>query len=127
MIATHKTKLIETVQNAIQDMRHDLKFEKFEKKIREDLEQQSKFKELKEKERKQNNDIKLLTEKLKKACDDFAQESNVLEQDIADARKKVNETEIETQLHLQYKERKNKGDQDCESRKYSRIERDMEE
>lgn len=72
MIATHKTKLIETVQNAIQDMRHDLKFEKFEKKIREDLEQQSKFKELKEKERKQNNDIKLLTEKLKKACDDFA-------------------------------------------------------
>lgn len=52
----------------------------------------------------------MLTEKLKKAYDDFALESNVLESDIAEARKKVNETEIEAQLHIQYKERKNKGD-----------------
>jgi hypothetical protein len=69
----------------------------------------------------------MLTEKLKKAYDDFALESNVLESDIAEARKKVNETEIEAQLHIQYKERKNKGDQDCESRRHQREERELEE
>lgn len=127
MIANHKFALLETIDNLINEQRSDLKFESFEKKIREDLLNQSKFKELKDKEREQNNTLKTLTEKLKKACDEFAVESNVLEGDIAEARKKLNETEIEAQLHIQYKERKNKGDQDCESRKYSQIEREMEE
>ena len=51
MIANHKAALIETIDRVINEQKEDLKFETFEKKIREDLERQSKFKELKEKER----------------------------------------------------------------------------
>lgn len=51
MIANHKAALIETIERVINEQKEDLKFETFEKKIREDLERQSKFKELKEKER----------------------------------------------------------------------------
>lgn len=42
-------------------------------------------------------------------------------------RKRVNETEVEAQLHIQYRERKLKGDQDCESRQHQKIERQLEE
>ena len=42
-------------------------------------------------------------------------------------RRKVNETEIESELHIQYMERKFKGGQDCESRKYCKLERGLEE
>jgi hypothetical protein len=64
---------------------------------------------------------------MKEECDRFAQESNTLEVDISDMRRRVNETEIEAQLHIQYMERKFKGDQDCESRGYSKKERELED
>lgn len=53
----------------------------------------------------------------------FTQESTALELDIQEMRKRVNETEVEAQLHIQYRERKLKGDQDCESRQHQKIER----
>lgn len=57
----------------------------------------------------------------------FTQESTALELDIQEMRKRVNETEVEAQLHIQYRERKLKGDQDCESRQHQKIERQLEE
>ena len=59
--------------------------------------------------------------------DTFTIESQGLETEIADMRKRVNETEVEAQLHIQYRERKLKGDQDCESRQHEKIEKLLEQ
>jgi hypothetical protein len=61
------------------------------------------------------------------ACDIFAQDSHNFETDISEMRKKVNETEVEAELHIQYKERYLKGAQDCQAREYERIEHDLKE
>lgn len=42
-------------------------------------------------------------------------------------RKKVNETEVEAELHIQYKERQLKGAQDCIARHYDEEEYKLKE
>ena len=82
------------------EMESDLQYEQFSKNIKQALAAQEEFDHLKELEKKQNQRIKELTEKIKKACDDFAQEAEEKEQQIQELRKKVNETDVEAQLHI---------------------------
>lgn len=51
MIEKHKQGLIEILERVMEEEEKDLRFEKFEREIREKLEDQQRFKELKEKER----------------------------------------------------------------------------
>jgi len=63
-------------------MQNDLQYETFSKNIKQALQAQQEFKNLKDLEKKQNQRIKELTEKYKKACDDFAHENEEKELSI---------------------------------------------
>lgn len=49
------------------------------------------------------------------------------EKEITSMRQRVNEQEVEAQLHIQYKRRKLEGEQDCLNRQFEKTERTLEE
>lgn len=127
MIEKHKQALVALINSCCEEQLHELKFEKFEREIKDKLQDQQRYHELKQIEREKTQSIQKLTARLKEEMDKYATETSALENDISERRKIVNETEIEAQLHLQYTERKLKGEQDCEARKYNQKETALQE
>ena len=104
-VKRHKKDLVETICTLKEDLAKDLHFQNFQNTINKEIEESNQFDELKKQE-------KDLTAKIKKVTDDYrkAQNEYVLETDdnyaeIAELKRKVNETDVEAKLHIQYLDR----------------------
>lgn len=70
--------------------------------------------------------IKAITEEEKLKRDENTKTANEQAMEIAEKKKIVNETEVDSKLHLQYKERHIEGQQSCRDREYRKTESIME-
>lgn len=73
-----------------------------------------------------NQKIKKVTEDERKAKDETAKQTHEDNLEIAEKKKAVNETEVDSKLHIQYKERSILGAQSCRDRLYKKEESKMQ-
>lgn len=74
-----------------------------------------------------NQKIKRVTEDERKAKDETAKQTHEDNLEIAEKKKAVNEAEVDSKLHIQYKERHIEGQQSCRDRIYKKVESQMEQ
>ena len=121
----HKNDLMSWNDSLMEEL-YSLKFEKFQDEIAKEMLKQSEFERLKNDEKEFNQKIKKITEDERKAKDDAAKQQFEDNLEILELKKKVNETEVESKLHIQYLERQIEGAQSCEDRLFKKTESKME-
>jgi hypothetical protein len=124
-IKKHKKELVD-IACKVEEELQELKFESFASDIDRQLKEQSRYQELQAKEKLLNLKIKEITELEKQKRDENTKTANEQAMEIAEKKKIVNETEVDSKLHLQYKERFIEGQQSCRDREYRKTESIME-
>lgn len=110
----------------MQDELKELKFDKFASDIARELQNQFEFDRLSAESLSLNKKIKKVTEDERKAKDENSKQVHEDNLEIAEKKKTVNETEVDSKLHIQYKERNLEGAQSCKDRIYRKEESKME-
>ena len=124
-IKKHKNELM-TWNERLKEELTELKFEQFANNIAKELNNQQEFDRLKVEERELNAKIKKVTDDERKAKDETAKQTHEDNVDIAEKKKQVNETEVDSKLHIQYKVRLIEGQQSCRDRIYKKEEQGMQ-
>ena len=83
----------------------DLSYANFYQKIEKELASQNEFDELREREKKCNKDTKRVIDEHRKAQEEAIRDECEMNIEIQEAKKKLNETKTEAELHTQYLER----------------------
>lgn len=97
------------VENLMHEMEETQGYGQFQKKIEDDMQQQQKYDKLKEDERTYTQKIQKVNSDLKKKQDDYAKEAGESTEEITKYRKNLNEVKIETELQIQYTQRRIEG------------------
>lgn len=118
----HKKSLEETVQSLIEDLTRDNSSNNYANTINKEIERSSKFDVLRIQEKDLTNKIRKVTEDYKKAQTEYVREQDDNNIEIADLKKRVNEADVESKLHIQYLERQIQGAQSCRDRLYKQQE-----
>ena len=107
------------------DELRELSYAEFASNIAENLNKQSEYSVLISQEKDLNQKIKKLTEDERRAKDETAKQQHEDNLEIQEMKKKVNETDIEAKLHIQYMESHIEGAQSCQNRLYKKTETGM--
>ena len=124
-VRKHKTELIKTSQNVMEEMMNELTFAAFTRTIDEEMAKSHLYEKLKEQERDLTQEIQETTVKYKKLQNDFSRETEENTNEMTELKKQKNETQVEKELHIQYLERQITGKQSCEDRLHRKKETEL--
>ena len=88
-----------------EDLAKDLHFQNFQNTINKEIEESNQFDELKKQEKDLTAKIKKVTDDYRKAQNEYVLETDDNNAEIAELKRKVNETDVEAKLHIQYLDR----------------------
>ena len=97
------------IENVMNEMEETQLYGQFQKKIEDDMQQQQKYEILRQEEKTYTQKIQKVNIDLKKKQDDYAKEAGESTEEITKNRKKLNETKIESELEIQYTQRRIDG------------------
>lgn len=93
----------------IEDLTRDNSSNNYANTINKEIERSSKFDVLRIQEKDLTSKIRKVTEDYKKAQTEYVREQDDNNIEIADLKKRVNEADVESKLHIQYLERQIQG------------------
>lgn len=108
-IKKHKNDLCVWNEKLKKELNEELKFETFANNIARELQSQQEYDRLRQEEKELNHRIKKVTEDERKAKDENAKQQQEDNTEIQEKKKQVNETEVDSKLHILYKEQLIKG------------------
>ena len=107
-------------------MNNDLSFSQFSRLIQEQIDDQDRYRQLKEKEKELTLDIQDTTAKYKKEQNNFSREQDENTKEMTELKRQKNEAQVEKDLHIQYLERQIMGKQSCEDRLHKKSETELQ-
>ena len=105
----HKKSLEETLLTLKEELMGKGQYYDFTTNINREIEESNQFEELKRQEKELNTKIKKISDDYRKAQNEYVRETDENNQEIADLKKKVNEADVESKLHIQYLQRQIEG------------------
>jgi 4-alpha-glucanotransferase len=119
LIFNYKKQLQRELLDVNYVMHNEQNFNVFRQNIKEQLDHQQEFEQLKETEKKLNIEIKQINDDLNHKQDDFASEAQDTQEEILSKKKACNEAKTERELQTQYKNEEIKGKLACKNRIYT--------
>ena len=104
-VKLHKKSLEELIQSLKEDLGRENSSNNYASTVNKEIEKSSKFDVLRIQEKDLTNKIRKVTDDYKKAQTEYVRETDDNNVEIADLKKKVNEADVESKLHIQYLER----------------------
>ena len=96
----HKKSLEETIVTLKEELGVKGQYYDFTTNINKEIEESNQFEELKKQEKELNTKIKKVSDDYRKAQNEYVRETDENNQEIADLKKKVNEADVESKLHI---------------------------